>query len=72
MDLKKLDIRISFLPRAAKKKLLEKFLILTNDNFIWLEATQKECTDEAIIEIPEQTREILRLFFCLTTRGSGI
>jgi hypothetical protein len=70
MDLKKLDIKISFLPRAAKKKLLEKFLIMTNDNFIWLEATQKECTDEAIIEIPEQTSEACRLFIRLATRSS--
>jgi hypothetical protein len=72
MNLKKLDARISGSPRAAKKKLLAKFLILTNDNFIWLEATQKERSDEAIIEIPEQTGEAVRLFVCLTTGSRSI
>jgi hypothetical protein len=51
MDLKKLDKRISFLSCSAKKKLLEKFLVLTNDSFLWLMPTQKEISN--IDEIPE-------------------
>jgi hypothetical protein len=51
MDLKKLDKRISFLSCSAKKKLLEKFLVLTNDSFLWLMPRQKEISN--IDEIPE-------------------
>ena len=55
MDLKKLDKRISFLSRAAKKKLLEKFLVLTNDNFLWLNPTQKEISNiDELSEISSQ------------------
>lgn len=73
MDLKKLDNRISFLSRAAKKKLLAKFLILTNDKFLWLEATQKERSNFVQIpEIPQSTGEAVRLFIRLTTRSSSI
>ena len=54
IDLKKLDARISGLSRTAKKKLLEKHLILTNDNFLWLQPTQKEISNiDALPEIPQ-------------------
>ena len=72
MDLKKLDVRISGLSRAAKKKLLAKFLVLTNDSFIWLEKTQKERSD--IEKLPEiQSAESLsrraELFFQARSGG---
>ena len=55
MNLKKLDARITGLSRAAKKKLLEKFLILTNDNFLWLQPTQKEISNiDTLPEVPKQ------------------
>ena len=61
MNLKKLDNTINGLSRAAKKKLLEKFLILTNDNFFWLEKTQKEiCDIEKLPEIPQQEGKLRR------------
>lgn len=73
MDLKKLDKRISFLSRAAKKKLLANFLVLTNDKFLWLEATQKERSNfDSIPEIPQQTSEAIRLFIRLTTGSRSI
>lgn len=68
MNLKKLDFRISHLSRAAKKKLLAKHLVLTNDKFIWLQETQKEiCNVEKLSEIPKQADEAIRLFIRLTT-----
>jgi hypothetical protein len=73
MNLKKLDSRISFLPRAAKKKLLAKFLVLTNDSFIWLEATQKERSNFVQIpEVSQQEGELFRAFLRITARSSRI
>lgn len=61
MKLKKLDRTISGLSRAAKKKLLAKFLVLTNDKFVWLEKTQKEiCNIEKLPEIPQQEGNVRR------------
>lgn len=73
MDLKKLDARISGLSRAAKKKLLANFLLLTNDSFIWLEATEKERSN--IEELPEiQSAESLARWaeFLFQTRGGSL
>lgn len=61
MDLKKLDKTISGLSRDAKKKLLAKFLILTNDSFCWLKPLQKEiCDIEKLPEIPQQEGKLRR------------
>lgn len=61
MNLKKLDYRISGLSRTAKKKLLEKFLHLTNDKFLWLNKTQKEiCNIDSLPEIPQPESNLRR------------
>ena len=73
IDLVKLDKRISFLSRAAKKKLLAKYLLLTNDKFIWLEATQKERSNFVPIpEVSQQEGELFRAFLRITARSSRI
>ena len=73
MDLKKLDYRISKLSRGAKKKLLAKFLILTNDNFIWLQETQKEiCNIDSLEQIPQQEGDLFRALVRVSARRRGI
>jgi hypothetical protein len=73
MNLKKLDFRISNLSRGAKKKLLAKFLILTNDNFIWLQETQKEISNiDSLIEIPQQEGDLFRALVRVAARSRRI
>lgn len=73
MRLNLLDKRISGLSRGAKKKLLAKFLVLTNDNFIWLQETQKEiCDIDQIEEIRQQEGELFRAFVRVSARGGGL
>ncbi len=73
MRLHILDKRISFLSRGAKKKLLAKFLILTNDNFIWLQETQKEISNiDSLEQIPQQEGDLFRALVRVATRSRGI